>query len=214
VLALPDIDNEALTAWATVAAVLAALFGPRVIEWERSRRKTPRLSANQPNDFAVTANEQFDSGIELSNAPGRDPALDVEVFFTIWSDEYEHEEATRNLGMRATPAYLQLLTTVTRINPGFLRKVPFVRLSYNPHGDSVAVGDWVPGTARADIFVGRRYIIEIAVTGSNFDAVYFSGHATVEAVTIGDDEEGVSFRWTNGLGVGRARAGEPFFDAA
>jgi hypothetical protein len=60
--------------------VLAALFGPRIIEWERSARKTPRLSVKQPNDFAAKVNEQVDSSVELANATGRDPALDVEVF--------------------------------------------------------------------------------------------------------------------------------------
>jgi hypothetical protein len=135
----------------------------------------------------------------------------LRFFFTVLSDEYESEEATRNPGMRATPVYLRPLMTIARINPGFLRQVGFVRLHW-PGGDSGAVGDWVPGTARGDIFVGRRYIIELAVTGSNFDAVHFSGHATVEAVTIGDDE-GVSFRWTRKLAAGRAEPGEPFAEA-
>ena len=199
-----SIDNDALTAWATVAAVLAALFGPRIIEWERSTRKTPRLTVKEPNDFAAKTSEQVDSRVELSNAPGRDPALDVEVFLTVWSDEYESGET-----LRAIPVHLRPLATIPRINPGFLREVNFVRLK--PGGDG-AVGDWLPGVASGDIFVGGRYIIELAVTGSNLDPVYFSGHATIDAVTT-DDDDGVSFRWTRKLAAGRAGRGEPFAEA-
>jgi hypothetical protein len=159
-------DWQAVSAVATGAAALVALFGPPIHDSLRLRRARPRVS--------VLANRQrpvVHVSIQVSNEEGRDSATDVEVFCQV-------QATTPGDALLRVGPWRALLDgqATTHVPPGFSRTLQLVvfddQLAESASGK---VGQPIGRFDGDRLYAssGTKYVVSVAVTGSNFDAVFY-----------------------------------------
>lgn len=215
--------------WATLAgvivtfgAVMVALFGPA---WH-ARRKAPKLSL-KPEDGDITIpNESADSTFSpvrllIHNAAGRETAHDVQVFVSVERSTspgttwiYAEDEPLRFDNPRRKVAQ----TTAT-VPSGYARPVWFavagaasstaqamgkVHAANLPHSRGVLSAVVANESDDSDAVVlepNQRYNVSFVITGSNFDALYYSGVFGIHGESI-DMPEGTGTRTVEALTFG------------
>ena len=205
----------------TFAAVLVALFGPR---WQANRSQ-PKLSLSvEPAGLEWTVGEVFGAQpmiLLLHNAEGRDTAVDVEVFAYVTS-HFKRDDGmpSGHVAVDSEPLVFENplgsnpVRTASSIPSGFSRKAYWalvgqpgvIAQAFAQEPRDAAANELLAAVAvdpygRTEVswmWFGRKYLVDLIVTGSNFDAVYFSG--VVESVISEADGErdpgSVGYLWT------------------
>ena len=216
------VNYEAVGTWATVVAVVialfGALFGPPVHEWYRRKRRQPEIHIIHQDYPGITLGPNPATiDIEIKNAEDRDRAENVEAFITVKSDELfgyitgYPEEVTVLVEKGILLLHGQ---QVSSINPGFGRSVQLatvkspqelVKRAECGHWNAAFTGLGRNPEYRAPLGFDVRYKLEVVVTGSNFNAAYFHGQACIhEVASLRDDQEEVAFDWTEEFTSGRS----------
>jgi hypothetical protein len=177
-------------------------------------RSLDRDRTVEPPGIESTATSSYDyadtMGIILHNADGRDTARDVEVFAYVVSHPTSREWHT-DLPVEMEPLVFEnplgsnMSRTVSSVPPGFYRKAWWVVVGEPAEVTKAFVADDKPQVEDMSAAVcidpysrqgvpwlstGRAYVVDLIVTGSNFDAVYFSG--VFEGIVERDKDQSMS----------------------
>lgn len=200
----------------TIGAVLVALFGPAWREKRRRPSLQLVVEDHDVMtlyDAAAAGREKPDDGpaINVVNATGKDVARDVEVLATVLMPyEEEGEELPIPLVERETllfnsPSRRSRDEWQTRVPPGFGRRVYFVLLGaraelfhsfravedvtsreWKDVGQNAALAAYPPTRDNMFWLADGEYIVELEVTGANFDALSYRGRFAIETDEMGE----------------------------
>jgi hypothetical protein len=203
--------SETVAAWATVAAVVVALFGPLWLDWVRRAKSRPSLTLRQEADVGWVSHVGPSTGGEirlvLINAEDRDRAEDVEVFATAIEYLGENEEQFLSTPFRQLSLTMSDGKTTSTVPAGFERIVSLAVLeapTFASPGAPANCGVWEVDH-RPPLRGPATHLLRITVTGSNFNAQSYTAQL---AISIGDtDADGVpmtaTFRWSEPFTVVR-----------
>jgi hypothetical protein len=165
----------------TVGAVLVALFLPRVEE----RRRRPRLTLSvEPHGgvgIVLGRGGAAELRLRIHNARGKQMAREVEVHVISWAETPELTQvAAEDEPLQIDNPFRGAETTVTSVAPGHSRSVSFAVLDEMLEDQSLRYCGYFGiaprermGKSRME--PGRAYNTYLAVTGSNFDAIFYRG---------------------------------------
>jgi hypothetical protein len=192
-------DFAQVTALATVAGVLVALFGPFVYSAYIGFRRSPRLTLR-----AASTNERLFNGpaegitLELANSHGRDRAQDVEIFLTGDGQDPGEDFLWHLAGQ--TPILVGN-DYATSVAAGFSRLFALGWLPYGQAEQDKGLGMTAGSVATLQqpevhkFRIGSIYDIAIVVTGSNFDACAWKGRLSIEREDRDDGTVAVYPKW-------------------
>jgi hypothetical protein len=179
------VTSEDVSAWATVAAVIVALGGPLFLHWYRRRHHGPKL-ALESKQFSpdLRGDEPFSQpvALALSNSEDRYMAENVEIFVSgtgrpTSGDMLWHLAEQAPIPMGEVPA--------TSVPPNFSRTVLLAwlreRLDPDELDDLTDVGHLATPNPLAahSLRMNFDYNIHVAVTGSNFNALFWAGTLSI-----------------------------------
>jgi hypothetical protein len=210
--------SETVAAWATVAAVVVALVGPLLHDLLKRARTRPSLTLDveQPEGFAShrhPRNKNTEITLLVRNADDRNRAEHVEVFASVLeildapaSDDFILSHLFRQASLTLTDG------RVSSVAAGFGRIVHLATLEAPTfaYPGPANCGTWgVEG--RPPLSTNATYIVELTVTGSDFNAQTYVGKFRVSDGAR--DQDGVlmaaKFKWTQMPTINRAARHPP-----
>jgi hypothetical protein len=211
-----------ITALATAAAVIVALFGPR---WAEARRRPRLVLITRRDERRQFSGDMLQSGhpadfptLLVSNEVGRDSAREVEVFAHVGhrvAPGVHIGVVSRENLVFGDPRVVSTPASVTHVPAGFARELYFLlagsrREVMRCFGGVISSYDTVGDTAATALLVhplssetlrwvdAGEYSVTFLITGANFNAVRYVAQFRVSEWSDSEGDPVIGFRWLRG----------------